>query len=180
MSSMSAFLSLRCSPISERGGFPLTLSTLLVIPTECFTAAQFPNSIHGYMLVALYTLVETPLYAIMESSSISTILKRTVEFLLSESRNPGTRHLLHCLDGHSSSTQLQLMRQLLCVRVPYPELPEDVLQDIEDILFHERNRRVQMPVSLPAPNDEGYRMLIIYCCSLDQWHSMCGRRSPRK
>ena len=133
--------------MSERGGFPLTLSSFLVIATECFTAAQFPNFIYGYMFVALYTLAKTPMYTIMNSPSISRILKRTVEFLLGESRNPGTRHLLHCLDGHSSSTQLQLMRQLLCVRAPYPEIPEDVLQDIEDILLHERNRRVQMPVS---------------------------------
>lgn len=86
----------------------------------------------------------------MDPISISTTLKRTIQFLLHESRNPKARHILHCLDDHDSSTQLQLMRQLLCIRPPYPELPENVLQDVDEVLLHERNRRIMTPVSLPT------------------------------
>ncbi|KAF1964738.1 macro domain-like protein, partial [Bimuria novae-zelandiae CBS 107.79] len=74
-------------------------------------------------------------------------LERTVRFLITESRNPHTRHLLQHPDYHDSSTQLQFLRLLLCIRSPVPALPEHVLRDIDQILLHERNHRVLTPVS---------------------------------
>jgi hypothetical protein len=78
---------------------------------------------------------------------MSATLERTVRFLITESRNVQTRHLLQHLEQGDSSTQLHILKQLLCVRSPYSRLPDTVLQDIDDILIHERSRRVLTPVS---------------------------------
>jgi hypothetical protein len=80
-------------------------------------------------------------------ASMSATLERTVRFLITESRNVRTRHLLQHLEQGDSSTQLHILKQLLCVRSPYPQLPGAVLQDIDDVLNHERSRRLLTPVS---------------------------------
>ncbi|KAF2440757.1 macro domain-like protein [Karstenula rhodostoma CBS 690.94] len=80
-------------------------------------------------------------------SSMSAVLERTVRFLITESRNVRTRHLLQHLEHGDSSTQLQVLKQLLCIRSPHSRLPPNVLRDIHDILIHERSHRVLTPVS---------------------------------
>ncbi|KAL5462101.1 hypothetical protein PMIN07_004984 [Paraphaeosphaeria minitans] len=80
-------------------------------------------------------------------SSMSAILERTVRFLITESRNVRTQHLLQHFEHGDSSTRLHAFRQLLCIRSPHPTLPPNVSQDIDDILLHERSRRVLTPVS---------------------------------
>lgn len=75
------------------------------------------------------------------------ILQRTLHFLITQKRNLQTRHLLQHINDNDCPIKLHILKQLLCTRSPYHELPDDVLQDIDDILLYERKSRLLTPVS---------------------------------
>lgn len=52
------------------------------------------------------------------------------------------RHLKDQLDDLEPSSHVRLLQQLLCVRQPEPELPADILDDIDAILDQQMSRRV--------------------------------------
>lgn len=71
-----------------------------------------------------------------------SLLERTVLSLIRESRNKQARHIELHLSHYESWEQLYLLKQLLCIRPPLPPLPQNLLNDIDDILTHSCNQRI--------------------------------------
>ncbi|KAF2254443.1 macro domain-like protein [Trematosphaeria pertusa] len=75
----------------------------------------------------------------------ASVLERALRALLNESPAIKTRRLQSYLGELESLEQLQLLRQLLCVRSPRPPLSRDVLEDIDAVLLQERKHRILTP-----------------------------------
>jgi O-acetyl-ADP-ribose deacetylase (regulator of RNase III)/NAD-dependent SIR2 family protein deacetylase len=80
-----------------------------------------------------------------------SLLERTVLSLTRESTNKQVRHIEQRVSHYESWEQLQLLKQLLCIRSPEPPLPEDLLNDIDIILIRSSNQRILIRASsIPA------------------------------
>lgn len=71
-----------------------------------------------------------------------SLLQRTVLSLIRESRNKQARHIEQHLPDYESWEQLHLLKQLLCIRSPYPPLPTSLLENIDSILLQSRKQRL--------------------------------------
>lgn len=71
-----------------------------------------------------------------------SLLQRTVLSLIRESRNKQAHHLEQHLSNYESWEQLQLLKQLLCIRSPHPPLSASLLEDIDSILLQSRKQRI--------------------------------------
>lgn len=80
-----------------------------------------------------------------------SIIERTLITLIRESANPHTRHLERHLENFEPSEQYQVLKQLLCIRSPFPSLPASTLNDIDTILERQRGYRILTPaISIPS------------------------------
>ncbi|KAJ4358886.1 hypothetical protein N0V95_002666 [Ascochyta clinopodiicola] len=78
-------------------------------------------------------------------------LQRTVLSLLHESKTKQTRHISQHLPQLETQQQLQLLKQLLCIRPPQPPLPAQLLADIDSLLTYNSTQRVLTRASsIPA------------------------------
>lgn len=91
---------------------------------------------------------------------VSEKLHRVVSHLLEETpAHEESSHHGHCHHVHSpgweldgdSWTQLQAMRRMLCERPVFPELPDDILTDIDDVLRYDASHRVLTQTSSIVP-----------------------------
>ncbi|UPX13525.1 uncharacterized protein EKO05_0004031 [Ascochyta rabiei] len=80
-----------------------------------------------------------------------SLLQRAVLSLIRESKNKQARHIEQHLSHLETWEQLQLLKQLLCIRPPQPPLPAELLADVDSILTRNRNQRVfTRASSIPA------------------------------
>ncbi|KAH7400823.1 hypothetical protein DE146DRAFT_476356 [Phaeosphaeria sp. MPI-PUGE-AT-0046c] len=78
-------------------------------------------------------------------------LERTLMSLVCDSKNPQIRHLKAHVPQFDESEQLNIVRQLLCIRSPDPPLPEKVVQDVDQLLLHSRDQRIlTLGASIPS------------------------------
>ncbi|KAJ4984297.1 Appr-1-p processing enzyme family protein [Stagonosporopsis vannaccii] len=71
-----------------------------------------------------------------------SLLQRTILSLIRESRNKQARHIEQHLSDYEFWEQLQLLKQLLCIRPPHPPLPTNLIKDIDSILLRSRKQRI--------------------------------------
>ncbi|KAF2188871.1 macro domain-like protein [Zopfia rhizophila CBS 207.26] len=77
-------------------------------------------------------------------------LQHVLRTLLSQSHNIHTHHIEDHLESLEAWEQIQLLLQLLCVRLPSTPLSSDILLDIDSIIKYERNHRIlTRGVSIP-------------------------------
>ncbi|KAH6693938.1 hypothetical protein F5X68DRAFT_258730 [Plectosphaerella plurivora] len=77
-------------------------------------------------------------------------LNRSIRHLLREGvrnrRSPALsrryQQIKDHLDHFEQATQFQILQELLCSRLPHPELPVDVLEDIDTVLLSQRAQKV--------------------------------------
>ncbi|KAH8891927.1 A1pp-domain-containing protein [Thozetella sp. PMI_491] len=87
-------------------------------------------------------------------------IERAVAFLLDETinSNPDEHHhhgqhqrIRNHLEHLETGTQIQLLRELLCVRQPDPPLPEELLEGIDLVLQQQRGHRLLTDAASLAP-----------------------------